>query len=63
MTPYYKKTLSVFARKYSLEIIPRNISKALLHSHDTFSHRIPGHQVPELSSQLWSHTNRKKTIL
>ena len=35
-------TVSLFSRKYSLEIIARNISKAILHSHDTHLHRIPG---------------------
>ena len=34
--------VSLFARKYSLEIITRNISKALLQSFDTLLHRIPG---------------------
>ena len=34
-------TVSLLARKFSLEIITRNISKALLHSRDTILHRTP----------------------
>ena len=34
-------TVSLLARKYSLEIITRNISKALLHSRDTLLWRTP----------------------
>ena len=49
-------TVSLLARKYPLEIITRNIFKAL-------HHRIPRHQIPEQSSQLWPQTHRKKTLL
>ena len=34
-------TISLLARKYSLEVINRNISKALLHSRDTLLYRTP----------------------
>ena len=34
-------TVSLLARKYPLEIITRNISKALLHSRDTLLYRNP----------------------
>ena len=34
-------TVSFLARKYPLEIITRNISKALFHSRDTLLHRTP----------------------
>ena len=46
-------TVSLLARKYPLEIITRNIFKAL-------HHRIPRHQIPEQSSQLWPQTHQKK---
>ena len=40
MITYYFNSLaiSLLARKYPLDIITQNVSKALLHSHDTFLH-------------------------
>ena len=34
-------TIYLLARKYPLEVITRNISQALLHSHDTLLYRTP----------------------
>ena len=48
----HSPTVPLLARKYPLEIITLNISKALLHSRDTLLNRTPRASSSELSSQL-----------
>ena len=53
-------TISLHARKYPLEVITRNSSKALLHSCYTLLQEPRRHQVPDLSSQSWLQTHLKE---
>ena len=52
--------ISLLVRQYPLEIITRNISKALLYSRETSSIGHPRQQAPKESSQSSPHTLQKE---
>ena len=54
--------ISLLARQYPLEIITRNISKALLHSRDTLLYRPPKTASPNRPPNRHPIRSRRKTL-